>query len=120
VQLEPLAFSSLKGFETDHVGETFALFQRMAAHVLSNKDSLRAACAPSPALRIVYQNALAAGILDDAAARAFLRRIFSRSGFMPILLVSSPDIMSRMSRGRLSPLPNLQRPFWRGLMIWSH
>ena len=76
MQLEPLAFSSLRGFEKDHVGETFSLFRRMAAHVLSQRDSLRAACPPSPELCAIYHKAREAGALDDAAARAFFRAHF--------------------------------------------
>ena len=76
MQLEQVAFSSLKGFETDRVDETFALFRQMAVHELSGCTSLRRALSPSPDLRAVFQKAITAGALSDLKARDFFKTHF--------------------------------------------
>jgi len=115
VHLSQVAFSSLDGFETDHIAEIFVLFRQMAVHVLSSKDSLRAACPPSPELRAVYQKALEVGDLADAPARAFFKTYFQPfridadpSGF--VTGYYEPEVEGALQPGAGFTAPILARP----------
>jgi membrane-bound lytic murein transglycosylase A len=68
VSLEPLSFTDLEGFDADDARAALAVFAGAARALAAERPPLRAAVAPSPALRRVARAALAA---DGKAASRF-------------------------------------------------
>src|SRR5271163_2985885 len=83
VDLVPVDFAQLDGFNADDHLAAFAVFARTAAAICGELPSLRPAHPPSPALAAVCREALADPPCDSETARLFFRRNFHPFRVMP-------------------------------------
>jgi membrane-bound lytic murein transglycosylase A len=111
--LDPIGFADLAGFASDDCLAAFQTFLRSAKTLVEASAPTRPAVAPSPALRAIAKEALAAGIGETKDARAFFER-----RFRPFRVAPDPGreagfltgYYEPRLRGALEPSPEFTAP----------
>jgi membrane-bound lytic murein transglycosylase A len=109
VDLRPVAFETLAGFDADDLDTALAVFRRSAEQLLSDDPAQRPACPPPAGLIRAAQAAMS----WNAAPGAFFRRWFrpfhiSGPGF--VTAYYEPEIEARLRPGPGFETPVLARP----------
>ena len=104
VDLEPIGFEAIEGFDRDDLGEAFAVCHRSATLLVAEAPAQRPALAPAPALVAAARAALESGAETDS--RAFFTRWLRpyrlpRPGFVTAYYEAEVE-------ARLSPEPGFE------------
>ena len=111
-RLEPRAFATLSGWESDDHAAAFAAFRLSADHDLKAEPALRQGLAPDPALRKAFSLALT----WNAAPKAFFESVFAPFAIQPetgsgfLTGYFEPELMGSLAPHPDYPVPVLARP----------